>query len=412
MTAEIVSVGTELLLGQIVDTHAATMGKILADCGLVCQRRSTVGDNFDRVCSVISEALSRADVVITIGGLGPTMDDLTRDAIAKALGDELEIVPEIEKHLKEIFETRKLRWTESILRQAEKPRCAQIIDNPNGTAPGLLCQKNGKTVIALPGPKGEFDPMALGPVKAFLETLSGEVIHSVLLRVVNMGESHVEDLVRHLMEAENPTVAPYAQPGEVHLRVTAKARTKEEAQQVIDPVVNEIRDILGANVFALDATTIEEAIQKLMVEKGATVAVAESMTGGELSARLSAAPGSSQFFAGGLVTYSSDAKKNFLQLNQAALDEHGPVSAEVCARMATHVRDLCKTTFGIAITGNAGPTADTDNKPVGLVYVAIAGPKGVEVQENRYRAQRPDIRRRATQLALSWLRDEALKLPE
>jgi nicotinamide-nucleotide amidase len=403
-------VGTELLLGQIVDTHAATMGKILAECGIVCQRRATVGDNFDRVCSVLSEALARADLVVTIGGLGPTMDDLTRDAIAKTLGDELEVVPEIESHLREIFETRKLRWTDSILRQAEKPRCAQVIDNPNGTAPGLLCQKDGKTVIALPGPKGEFDPMAYGPVKSFLETLSGEVIHSVLLRVVKMGESHVEDLIRHLMESENPTVAPYAHPGEVHLRVTSRAKTREEAQEVIDPVVAQIRSILGTNVFAVDATSLEESLQKLLVEKGATVAVAESMTGGELSARLSAAAGSSHFFAGALVTYNSSAKRGLLGVDQDVLDEFGPVSGEVCAQMASHVRDLCKTTFGIAITGNAGPTSDIDNKPVGLVYVAIAGPKGVEVQENRYRAQRADIRRRSTQFALSWLRDEALKL--
>src|SRR5687768_5455438 len=184
MTAEIVSVGTELLLGQIVDTHAATMAKVLADCGLVCQRRTTVGDNFDRIVGVLRESLHRSDVVVTIGGLGPTMDDLTRDAIAAVLGDVLSPVPEMEEELRQFFERRGIRWTESILRQAEKPGCGRFIPNPNGTAPGLIAEKGGKRVIALPGPKGEFDPMAQGPVREYLASLTGEVIHSVIVRVV------------------------------------------------------------------------------------------------------------------------------------------------------------------------------------------------------------------------------------
>ena len=390
MTAEIVSVGTELLMGQIVDTHAATMGKILAETGITCQRRSTVGDNFDRICSVLTEALSRADIVVTIGGLGPTMDDLTRDAIARALGDELERIPKIEEELRELFTRRKLRWAESILRQADKPACARIIPNANGTAPGLICQKNGKTVIALPGPKGEFDPMAFGAVKEFLAELSGEVIHSVLLRVVNMGESHVEDLIKHLMEAESPTVAPYAQPGEVHLRVTAKAKTKEEAAAIIAPTVEEIRSILGSNVFAIDATSLEEALQALMFEKGATVSVAESMTGGELAARLSSAPGSSRVFSGGLIVYSMDAKAKLAGIAPEQLQLEGPVSSSVAGVLALSIQLALGTTFAIAVAGNAGPTADTGDKPVGLVYIALAGPNGVEVREQTYRAQRAE----------------------
>jgi nicotinamide-nucleotide amidase len=410
MTAEILSVGTELLLGQIVDTHAATMGKILADCGITCQRRGTVGDNFDRIVGMLKESLARVDVVVTIGGLGPTLDDLTRDAIARALDDELEVVPEIGVELRELFQRRNLRWSDTILRQAEKPRCAQIIPNDHGTAPGLICQRGGKTVVALPGPKGEFEPMAHGRVREFLSQLSGEVIHSVLLRIVNMGESHVEEMVKHLMDSACPTVAPYAQLGEVHLRVTAKAKTREEAQVLIDPVVEEIRAIFGDNVLPFQSDSLEDSLLEVMRLKSLTVAVAESMTGGELGARLSVAPGSSQVFAGGVIVYTLEAKKRLLSLDPEELASKGPVSSEVCGSLASRVRDLLGTTFGVAIVGNAGPTSDVGDRPVGLVYVAVAGPKGVVVREQTYRATRADTRRRATQLAMTWLRDEALAL--
>ena len=408
MNAEIVSVGTELLMGQIVDTHAATMGKIFAETGIVCQRRTTVGDNLDRICIVLTEALSRAEIVVTIGGLGPTMDDLTRDAIAKTLDDEMERIPEIEQELRSLFERRKIRWTESILRQADKPKSARIIPNENGTAPGLICQKNGKTIIALPGPKGEFNPMAYGPVKAFLAELSGEVIHSVVLKVVNMGESHVEDLIRPLMESESPTVAPYAHIGEVHLRVTARAPSVQEANKTVEPVVQEIRSILGSNVLPDQAMDLDEAVQTLLIEQKATVSVAESMTGGDLSARLSAPPGASAAFAGGLIVYRADAKRKLAHLDQSLLDQHGPVSEEVALALAHAVRQMTDTTYGIAIVGNAGPTADAGDQPVGSVFIALCGPRGAEVRHQQVRAERADVRRRATQVALVWLRDELL----
>jgi nicotinamide-nucleotide amidase len=405
MTAEVVSVGTELLLGQTVDTHAATMGKILAECGVACYRRTTVGDNFDRLCAVFRESLERADVVIAIGGLGPTMDDLTRDAIAHVLEDEMERVPEVETQLRELFSKRNLRWTDTILRQADKPKCGRLLDNPNGTAPGLICEKGGKTIIALPGPRGEFNPMANGPVREFLAAKTGAVIRSVILRVVGMGESHVEDLVRPLMERETPTVAPYAHTGEVHLRVTAKAPTAEEADRILQPTLDELRAILGKNIFAYDATTLEEALVQALAARGATVAVAESMTGGELAARLSTAPGSSAIFRGGVTCYTAAAKSALLGVSPQLLAQHGPVSAEAAQAMASSVRDTLGATFGLSITGNAGPTSDEGGKPVGLVYIALATAEGVEVREQTYRGLRAEIRRRATQTALTWLRD-------
>jgi nicotinamide-nucleotide amidase len=410
VTAEIVSVGTELLLGQIVDTHAATMGRILAEAGLTCRRRSTVGDNFERLCAVLRESLERTDVLIAIGGLGPTMDDLTRDAIAEVLGDKLERDPGMEQELRELFARRKLRFTESILRQADKPESANFIENRNGTAPGLICRKNGKVVIALPGPKGEFEPMAKGPVKEHLQRLTGEVIHSVVVRLAGIGESHVEELVRPLMEADCPTVAPYAQPNGVHLRITARATSIEEARLQIDPVLDQLQLTLGPYIYSTDAQTLENAVIELLRSKEATVSVAESMTGGDLAARLSSEPGSGVVFPGGVTCYSIPAKKTFLGVSDQLITEHGPVSSEVARALAVNVMSLLNTTFGISVTGNAGPTSDLDAKPVGLVYIGLAGPSGVEVREHQFSVDRDEIRNRTVNMAMNWLRDEAMKL--
>ncbi|CAN5479446.1 competence/damage-inducible protein A [soil metagenome] len=408
MTAEIISVGTELLLGQTLDTHSATMGKILADCGVVCQRRATVGDNLDRIVSVLKEAIGRADVVVMIGGLGPTMDDLTRDAIALALGDELIREPAMEQELRDMVARRGFKFYESFLRQADRPASAQFIENDFGSAPGLIAEKDGKRVIALPGPSGEFGPMANGAVRAYLAALTGEVIHSVVVRVAGMGEKVVEEAVKDLMSGENPTVAPYAHLGEVHLRVTARARTKEEATTLIEPVLAQISAILGDNVFATDATSLEEALTHFLISRGETVAVAESMTGGELAARLSSTPGSSACFLGGVTVYSAGAKSSLLDIDSGLIQRVGAVSSEVATELAVSVRARLNATYGIGIVGNAGPTVDSGGKPIGYFGVAIATADGVEFKEWTSSATRADIRRRATQLALTWLRDLAI----
>lgn len=409
MNAEIVAIGTELLLGQITDTHSATMARILAECGIACRHRQTVGDNLDRIVETLRQALDRADVVVCIGGLGPTADDLTRDAIALALDDMLETVPEVEERLRKWFASRGYAWVESNSRQAQKPTCADLIPNPNGTAPGLVARKNGKTVFALPGPKGEFDPMAFDTVKPMLETLGGGVvIHSRVLRITGVGESAVEERIKHLMEGENPTVAPYAQPSEVHLRLTARATTVEEAEALLDPVEAAIREELGTAVYGLNKTTLEEAVIMLLAERGETVSTAESMTGGGLGARLTMVSGASAAYLGGVVTYTVGAKGALLPSVSEALGSFGPVSAETARAMAESVRAQLGSTYAVAITGNAGPTADVDGKPVGLVYIAIASPGGTQVEECRFRGIREDIRNRAEQTALRLLREELL----
>ncbi len=408
MTAEILSVGTELLLGQIVDTHAPRMARILADCGISCMRRTTVGDNLERVAEAVGESLAGCDVLVTIGGLGPTMDDVTRDAIAQALGDRLIREADVESRLRQFFASRGAAWSETIARQADRPESAQFIENPNGTAPGLVCEKNGKTVFALPGPKGEFNPMADGPVRQMLGRLQGgQVIHSRVLRIVGMGESHVEDLVRDLMSGDNPSVAPYAHPNEVHLRLTARSQSIEGAEKVIEPVDAEIRRRLGDAVFGVDDVTLEEAVVELLRECSKTVGVAESITGGEICARITNVPGCSEVFAGGFVTYALEAKIELLGVPKTVLERFGPVSSETAQAMAEGARERLGTDFGLGVTGNAGPTSDIDGKPVGLVYVAVASSSGVEVFEHRFRGLREDIRRRASQAALAAVRGVA-----
>lgn len=410
MNAEIVAIGTELLLGQITDTHSATMARILAECGIACRHRQTVGDNLERIVETLLQALDRADVVVCIGGLGPTADDLTRDAIALALDDTLETVPEVEERLRKWFASRGYAWVESNARQAQKPTCADLIPNPNGTAPGLVARKNGKTVFALPGPKGEFDPMAFDTVKPMLETLGGGVvIHSRVLRITGVGESAVEERIKQLMEGENPTVAPYAQPSEVHLRLTARAATVEEAEALLDPVEAAIREELGTAVYGLNKTTLEEAVIMLLAERGETVSTAESMTGGGLGARLTMVPGASAAYLGGVVTYTVGAKGALLPSVSESLGSCGPVSAETAGAMSESVRAQLGSTFAVAITGNAGPTADVDGKPVGLVYIAIASPGGTHVEECRFRGIREDIRNRAEQTALRLLREKLIR---
>ena len=405
MQAEIVSVGTELLLGQIIDTHAPRMAKILAECGIGCTRRATVGDNRERMKQTFADALARADILITIGGLGPTLDDLTRDMIAETLGDTMSRDADYEESLRSFFSRRGITWTDSIGRQADRPDSAVFIDNPHGTAPGLHCRKGGKVVLALPGPKGEFDPMADGPVRKILEEMGQGVIFSRTLRIAGMGESQVEDIVRDLMDVDNPSVAPYAHTGEVHLRLTARGQTREEGIGVVEPVEAEIKRRLGSHVFGTDEESLESVIVRRLTDRGETIALAESMTGGGLAARFTAIPGASKVFVGSFVTYTNQAKVQMLGLNPAFLEAHSVVSAEVAAEMATKARERLGTTYAIGITGNAGPTAEPGDAPVGRTYLALATPSGVTVRTENYRGVRADIQRRAEQVTLGMLRD-------
>lgn len=405
MTAEIVSVGTELLMGQIVDSDAPYLAAVLPEYGVSCRRRQTVGDNLERLTESLKTALDRADIVFTIGGLGPTEDDLTRDGIAAAL--ELPFVEdkELAERLRKLFAYRNIPWTEAQLRQCRYPAGARPIENPNGTAPGLICPKGKKTVIALPGPRGEFVPMVDGPIREFLASLnSGVVLVSRLIKTCGIGESLIEQKLLSLVHGTNPTVAPYAHPGEVTLRVTAQAKTRAEGEALISPIVKEIEAVLGEAIYGYDDATLESAILDALRIRRQTLAAAESCTGGGLGARITGVPGSSDVFLGGVISYANTVKQELLGVKETTLRDFGAVS-EACAReMAEGVRESNGADWGVSITGVAGPDGGTAEKPVGLVYIGVSGPDGTRVEEHRFRGNRENVRQRSVQFALIQLR--------
>ncbi len=409
MTAEIISFGTELLLGQIVDTDAAYLAQKLSQLGVAVYHRATVGDNLERATAALTLALSRSDMVFCIGGLGPTGDDLTRTVIAAAFDAPLVRDPALVAHLTEWFEKRGYTTSDAIFLQADVPTGGKPIPNANGTAPGLWVEKNGKTVVALPGPPSEFVPMVDTEVFPRLRGLGGGlgtgfVIRSRTLRIVGMGESVAEEKTADLMAAANPSVAPYAKPAEVHLRVTAKAASADEAEALIAPVADEIKTRLGSVVYGEDDQTLEEVVVRLLEAQRKTVATAESCTGGWLAQRITAISGSSSVFHTGVVTYANETKIGLLHIPRALLGAVGAVSPEVARAMAERVRELAQADFGIGITGVAGPGGGSDDKPVGLVYIAVAGPDGTDLTKNIFPGQRTDVRFRATQTALDMLR--------
>ncbi len=409
MRAEIISVGTELLLGQIVDTNAAYLSQVLSSIGIDIYYRSTVGDNAARLADTLRTALSRSDVVITIGGLGPTEDDLTKETIADALGDEMVMDPESEAKIRGFFERRGLPIAESNLKQALRPNRGEVLPNDVGTAPGALFEKDGKVVMALPGPPGEFIPMVDRYVTPILSeraaSISGRsVIKSRVLRVCGIGESAAEQRVKDLLASGNPSLAPYAKGGEVHFRVTAKASDADEAEHLIAGLESKVRERLGNFVYGADDETLEYVVVRMLIERKLTLGLAESCTGGLVANRITNVPGSSETFVGGIVAYSNDAKMKFLGVPEETLRAHGAVSPETAEAMAEGAARNIGTDIALGITGIAGPDGGTAERPIGLVYIALKTPSGIQVTKNMYGGSREDIRMRASQTALNMLR--------
>jgi nicotinamide-nucleotide amidase len=408
VVAEIVSIGTELLMGQIVDTNAQYLAAVFPDYGIGHYHRQTVGDNFDRLVSALRLALSRSDLVFTIGGLGPTEDDITRKAIAAALEDELALDERYAEKLRRLFSQRNLPWLDTQLQQAYHPRSGHFIENPNGTAPGLLCRKNGKTLIALPGPKQEFIPMVEGPIRAFLADVSGgTVLLSETLKVLDMGESMVEEAIRDLIHGSNPSIGIYAHPGEVHIRITASAEEARAAADLLAPVQKAIEARLGARILGGKEATLEGDVLQRLKAKQQTVATAESCTGGMVAARLTDAPGASESVVGGIVSYTLGAKEQALGVRKETLQAHGAVSSQTAQEMAEGVCKALGAYWGISVTGNAGPT-ESEGKPIGLVYIGVSDGTDTTVEEHHFRGTRAFIRQRAVQAALSHLRRRLL----
>lgn len=372
MNAEIVCVGTELLLGDIVNTNAAFLAQELAAAGISVFHQSVVGDNPQRLLEAFQIGLSRADVVLTTGGLGPTYDDLTKETAAKYFNRKMVLDESLLENIRCIFSRIGREMTHNNDKQAVMPEGAHVFPNENGTAPGLALEQDGKIIVMMPGPPREMKPMFLNQVLPYLTRGEPHTLVSRTIHVFGMGESAVEELLRDRMNAgKNPTIAPYAKEGEVQLRVTAFASAKEEAERMLDPVVAEICGLLGDVVYGVDAKSLQNALVTELTAKGLTVAAAESCSGGLVSERITEIPGSSAVFGLGVCTYANSAKEQVLGVPKELLEKHGAVSPAVAESMAACVRRVSHADIGISVTGIAGPGGGSDEKPVGLVYVAV-----------------------------------------
>ena len=378
MNAEIISVGTELLLGHTANTDARDLSEMLAELGINVYWHTVVGDNPRRLKEALDIARKRADVIITTGGLGPTYDDLTKQTICEAFGQKLVLHQDILEDIRVFFEKNvHMKMPENNVQQAELPEGCTVFDNPVGTAPGCAFEAGGVHVLMLPGPPFEMRTMLHRHVVPYLRGISGEVILSHDIMTFGLGESPMEELLREKMShMENPSLATYAKPSEVRLRATAKAESAEAAEAMLAPVVAEMTAFLGDVVYGVDVSGLEEVCFRLLKEQGLTLATAESCTGGRVAERMTAMPGVSAVYRGGVVSYWSSVKADVLGVPPEILDAHNTVS-EPCARaMAEGARRITGADIAVSVTGAAGPDPDERGVPVGIVYIGLATPKG------------------------------------
>ncbi len=377
MIAEIVSVGTELLMGQVVNTDAQHIAAKLAPLGYEVYYHITVGDNARRLTSVVHRAIERSDVVVFTGGLGPTDDDLTKETVAAALGLTCEPRPEEVERLEKHFASRGWKMTPNNYKQANFPRDAIILPNANGTAPGCVMHVEDKIAVLLPGPPRELFPMFDNYAMPYLARLSDTKLYSREMRIFGMGESAVTYRLRDIIENQtNPTVAPYIKLCEVTLRITAKCKSDAEGERLTGKMIDQIRDALGDVVYSVDGESLPELCVKLLLSRGLTLATAESCTGGMVASALVDIPGASGTFVDGCVTYSNDAKMHRLSVSPATLEKFGAVSEQCALEMAIGMQKSADADIAISTTGIAGPDGGTDEKPVGTVYIALASKDG------------------------------------
>lgn len=412
MTVELISVGTEILLGNIVNTNAAYLAEKIAILGLSCYHQCAVGDNEERLEDAIRLALSRSDIVILSGGLGPTKDDLTKEVTAKVFGKKLYEDVHTKERIQAYFDQvgHKKGITANNWKQALVPEGAIVVDNYNGTAPGLILEGEGKTAILLPGPPNEIKPMFERDIAPYLNRLQPEGIYSTMVKICSIGESRAETMVADLMEAQtNPTLAPYAKTGEVHFRVTAKASDEETAKKLMEPMLEELKKRFGNYIFTMDENvTMEEAIVDILKEKGMTVTTAESCTGGLLAGRIMNVPGASSVYKEGYITYANESKEKLLQVSHETLETYGAVSEQTAREMAAGAARAAGADAALSVTGIAGPDGGTKEKPVGLVYIGCYVRGKVRVEEFRLTGNRSKNRDYAVIKALTLLREELL----
>lgn len=380
---ELISVGTEILLGDILNTDAQFLSIELAKLGISVIHQSTVGDNRERLLAQLKEAADRSDIIILSGGLGPTPDDLTKEVCCEFFGKKMFLhEPTVEK-IKTYFSTKGMEMAQNNLKQAMLPKDCVIFPNDNGTAPGMAIEKDGVHILVLPGPPRELKPMFRNCAVPYLMQFSDRIIVSHNIRTFGIGESLMAERVNDLFDAENPTVAPYAKDGEALLRVTAMARTKEEAENLCKPVINEIKNRLDGFVYGVDYTCIEEAVIEKLKEKQMKVATAESCTGGLIAKRITDVPGASEVFDCGIISYANEIKHRVLGVSEDDLKKYGAVSEPVARQMAQGALKVSGADIAVSVTGIAGPDSDSTNKPVGLVYIGLADRDNVWVRELR-----------------------------
>jgi len=412
MDAEILAVGTELLMGQIANTNAQYISNRLPDVGVNVYYHSVVGDNPGRLKECLNIALNRSDVIIMTGGLGPTKDDLTKETVAEVLNRKLVLQEEILEKMKDFFKRFNRPMTENNIKQAYLPEGSIVIKNSNGTAPGCIIETGEKVVIILPGPPSEMRPMFEETVIPYLEKKSEYRLESRFIRIFGIGESLMEDKILDLVENQsNPTIAPYAKEGEVTLRITARYENKKDCEDIITPVVEEIKRRLGDTVYSTENKNLEEVAAELLLQRGTTISIAESCTGGLVAGKLTDIPGISKVFNRGIVSYSNEAKMENLGVRAETLKKHGAVSRETAIEMAEGMRKVARTDIAVAITGIAGPEGGTPQKPVGLVYVALADKEEVKCKELRLWGNRARIRNVTALHAFDMIRRYMLKLP-
>ncbi|MCK9217080.1 MAG: competence/damage-inducible protein A [Firmicutes bacterium] len=412
MICEIISVGTELLLGNIINTNAQYLSQKISELGFDVYYHSVVGDNMERLIEQIKLSRSRADIIITTGGLGPTDDDITKSGLCSALGIDLVLHKESLEKINSYFSKTGKEMPDINIRQAYIPSGGKIIENNNGSAPGVIYEDKKNIFILLPGPPGEMKPMFDKNVFPYLKDKSNSIIESKTLKVVGIGESSLQVMLQDLLDNQtNPTIALYAKVGEVHVRVTAKTDKKSEADYIINKMIERIKDILGDNIYGYDDDTLEGTINKLLKKNKKSIAIAESCTGGLVSDRLTNISGASDSYINGIVSYNNEAKIKILRVKEDTINKHGAVSKETAAEMAAGVKDISKTDIGLSITGIAGPDGGTAEKPIGLCYIGLAFKNDVYTYEFYFNGNRIKIKSNASTKALDILRRFLINLP-
>lgn len=412
MTAAVLTIGTELLRGRIVNTNSAWISQRLTEVGIDVVYQATVGDDLPEIIDVLERATTRARWVILTGGLGPTQDDLARESLSELTGRPLEVDPEAVEQLKAFFAKRGYNLTGNNVKQCSRPEGAELLENTCGTAPGIHLEHGGVSYVAVPGPPAEMREMMERIVlPRVVDSVGDRLGHRALrrLRLCDIGESTAAaDLEDLMTPGLNPTVAPYASPGEVVLELTARGESDAEAQEMLDKVEAVIRERLGEHVYATGEDGMEAALGLALRERGKTVATAESCTGGLIASRITDVAGASDYFLRGVVSYSNEAKMELLGVPEALLEEHGAVSEEVAGAMAEGMRERSGADYAISVTGIAGPGGGTPEKPVGLVYVAIADDQGTVVERSTWPGTRSQFKSRVSQTALNMARKRVL----